>query len=56
MRQIKEGLRLWYDLRLLQSEIARSCCISQSSVNQSLERASAAGLSWSLSSHAPLPA
>jgi DNA-directed RNA polymerase specialized sigma subunit len=34
MRQIKEVLRLWYDLGLLQSEIARSCCISQSGVNQ----------------------
>jgi hypothetical protein len=32
----KKVLRLWYDLGLLQSEIARSCCISQSSVNQYL--------------------
>jgi len=49
MGQIKEVLRLRYDLGLLQSEIARSCCISQSSVNRYLERASAAGLSWPLS-------
>jgi len=48
MRQIKEVLRLRYDLGLLQSEIARSCSISQSSVNRYLERASAAGLSWPL--------
>ena len=48
MRQIKEVLRLWYDLGLLQSEIARSCSISQSSVNRYLERASAAGLRWPL--------
>jgi hypothetical protein len=50
MRKIKEVLRLRYDLGLLQTEIARSCSISQSSVNRYLERASAAGLSW------PLPA
>ena len=47
MRQIKEVLRL-HDLGLLQSEIARSCSISQSSVNRYLERASAAGLRWPL--------
>ena len=48
MRQIKEVLRLRYDLGLLQSQIARSCSISQSSVNRYLERASAAGLRWPL--------
>jgi transposase len=48
MRKIKEVLRLRYDLGLLQSEIARSCSISQSSVNRYLERASDAGLSWPL--------
>ena len=47
MRQIKEVLRL-HDLGLLQSQIARSCSISQSSVNRYLERASAAGLRWPL--------
>jgi hypothetical protein len=49
MRKIKEVLRLRYDLGLLQNEIARSCSISQSSVNRYLEPASsAAGLSWPL--------
>jgi transposase len=48
MRKIKEVLRLRYDLGLLQNEIARSCSISQSSVNRYLERASAAGLRWPL--------
>ena len=45
MRQIREVLRLRFDLGLLQDEIARSCSISQSSVHRYLERASAAGLS-----------
>jgi transposase len=49
MRQIREVLRLRFDLGLLQDEIARSCSISQSSVHRYLERASAAGLSWPLS-------
>ncbi len=48
MRKIKEVLRLRYDLGLLQSEIARSCSIGQSSVHRYLERASAAGLRWPL--------
>jgi transposase len=48
MRQIREVLRLRYDLGLLQNEIARSCSISQPSVHRYLERASAAGLSWPL--------
>jgi DNA-binding MarR family transcriptional regulator len=48
VRQIKEVLRLRYDLGLLQSEIARSCSCSKSSVNRYLERASAAGLRWPL--------
>ena len=48
MRQSKEVLRWRYDLGVLQSQIARSCSISQSSVNRYLERASAAGLRWPL--------
>src|ERR1700733_9230129 len=48
MRKIKEVLRLRYDLGLLQNEIARSCSIGQASVHRSLERASAAGMSWPL--------
>jgi DNA-binding transcriptional regulator LsrR (DeoR family) len=39
MRKIKEVLRLRYDLGLLQSEIAPSCSIGQSSVS-SLTRTS----------------
>src|SRR6516162_4362316 len=46
MRKIREVLRLRYDLGLLQHEIARSCSISQPSVNRYLQRASACGLSW----------
>lgn len=48
MRQIREVLRLRHDLGLLQHEIARSCSISQPTVNRYLRRASAAGLSWPL--------
>jgi hypothetical protein len=48
MRKIREVLRLRYDLGLLQHEIARSCCISQPTVNRYLQRASSAGLSWPL--------
>jgi DNA-binding MarR family transcriptional regulator len=48
MRKIREVLRLRYDLGLLQHEIARSCSISQPTVNRYLQRASAAGLSWPL--------
>jgi DNA-binding transcriptional regulator LsrR (DeoR family) len=36
MRKIREVLRLRYDLGLLQHEIARSCSISQPSVNRYL--------------------
>jgi len=48
MRKIREVMRLRYDLGLLQHEIARSCSISQPTVNRYLQRASAAGLSWPL--------
>jgi transposase len=48
MRKVKEVLRLRYGLGLLQSQIARSCSIGQSSVHRYLERAAAAGLSWPL--------
>jgi transposase len=48
MRKIREVLRLRYDLGLLQHEIARSCSISQPTVNRYLQRASSAGLSWPL--------
>src|SRR5215831_3862507 len=48
MRKIKEVLRLRHDLGLLQHVIARSCSISQPTVNRYLRRTSAAGLSWPL--------
>ena len=48
MRKIREVLRLRYDLGLLQHEIARSCSISQPSVNRYLQRALACDLSWPL--------
>ena len=48
MRQIREILRLRYELGLLQQDIARSCGISQPTVHRYLERAEAAGLSWPL--------
>jgi DNA-binding transcriptional regulator LsrR (DeoR family) len=37
MRKIREVLRLRYDLGLLQHEIARSCSISQPTVNRYLQ-------------------
>ena len=48
MRRIKEVLRLRYELGLGQRHIARSCSISQSTVNDYLRRAEAAGLRWPL--------
>ena len=50
MRKIKEILRLRYELRLGQRQIAASCSIGQATVADYLKRATAAGLSW------PLPA
>lgn len=50
MRKIKEVLRLKFELRLKNREIARSCCIPHSTVANYLSRAGAAGLAW------PLPA
>ena len=48
MRKIKEVLRLRFDLRLTQDQIARSCNIAQPTVHRYLERAAAAGLGWPL--------
>ena len=48
MRKIKEVLRLRYELKLNQRQIARSCSIAVSSVHEYLERAEAAGLTWPL--------
>ena len=50
MRKIQEVLRLKYECGLSNRAIARSCCISHSTVGEYLRRAQEAGLSW------PLPA
>src|SRR2546421_3981538 len=48
MRKIKEVLRLRFELRLGQREIARACAISQGAVHNYLKRAAAAGIAWPL--------
>ena len=48
MRKIKEVLRLRFELKLDQRQIARSCSIAASTVHEYLRRAEAAGLSWPL--------
>lgn len=45
-RKIKEVLRLRFELRLGQREIARACSISQGAVHNYLKRAAAAGITW----------
>ena len=50
MRKTREVLRLYFDPKLGQQQIARSANVSQSMVHDYLERFTAAGLSW------PLPA
>ena len=45
-RKIKEVLRLRFELRLGQREIARACSISQGAVHNYLKRAAAAGIAW----------
>jgi transposase len=50
MRKTREVLRLYFELKLGQRQIARSANVSQSTVHEYLERFTAAGLSW------PLPA
>ena len=50
MRKIKEVLRLRYELKLDQRQIARSCSLAVSTVHEYLKRAEAAGVGW------PLPA
>ena len=50
MRRTREVLRLYYDLKLGQRQIARSLQISQSTVHEYLARFAESGLSW------PLPA
>ena len=46
MRKIKEVLRLKYDCGLSEREIARSCRVSRSTVEDYLRKAQAAGLGW----------
>src|SRR3954471_1463259 len=48
MRKIKEVLRLRYELKLDQRQIARSCSISVSTVHEYLKRAEGAKVSWPL--------
>jgi transposase len=48
MRRIQEVLRLRYELKLDQRQIARSCSLSVSTVHEYLKRAEAAGLVWPL--------
>jgi transposase len=50
MRKIKEVLRLRFELKLDQRQIARSCSIAVSTVHEYLKRAEATGIGW------PLPA
>ena len=47
MRKLKEVLRL-HSLGLSQHQIARSCCISQSTVHEYVSAAQAAGVTWPL--------
>ncbi len=50
MRKTREVLRLHYELKLGQRQIARSACLSQSTVHDYLERFAASGLKWPLPS------
>ena len=48
MRKTREVLRLYFELKLRQRQIARSANVSQSTVHEYVERFRAAGLSWPL--------
>src|ERR1700722_18876062 len=48
MRKIHDVLRLHFDLKLPQRQIARSIQLSQSTVNEYLRRFEESGLSWLL--------
>ena len=50
MRKTREVLRLYFELKLGQRQIARSANVSQSTVHDYVTRFTAAGLNW------PLPA
>ena len=48
MRKTREVLRLYFELKLRQRQIARSANVSQSTVHEYVERFRAAGLHWPL--------
>jgi transposase len=48
MRKTREVLRLYFELKLRQRQIARSVNVSQSTVHEYIERFRAAGLNWPL--------
>ena len=48
MRKIKEILRLHFEQKLTQRQIARSASVSQSTVHEYVTKAEAAGLKWPL--------
>jgi hypothetical protein len=48
MRRIKEVLRLRYELKLDQRQIARNCSLSVSTVHEYLKRAESAHVRWPL--------
>ncbi len=48
MRKTKEVLRLRYELKLDQRQIARSCSLAVSTVHEYLKRAAAANIAWPL--------
>jgi transposase len=49
MRRIKEVLRLKFELRMSDRQIASSCSMARSTVAEYIKRATRAGLSWPLS-------
>jgi transposase len=50
MRKIKEVLRLHYEARLSERQIAKSCALGKGTVRRFLQRAEAAAVSWPLPS------
>jgi transposase len=50
MRQIREVLRLSFEAKLNERQIAKICSVGKGTVRRYLQRVAAAGLSW------PLPA
>ena len=53
MRKTREVLRLYFELKLRQRQIARSANVSQSTVHEYVERFRAAGLKWPLPAEMP---